>query len=55
MLARRRGSRLPSAKVIQNKSPLQMVIVAEDVDILVTLTARAGMDKEIYFLKLGKL
>lgn len=38
-----------------NESPWQTVIVAEDVDILVILTARARMDKEIYFLKLGKL
>lgn len=35
-------------------SGLQKVIVAEDVDVLVILTARAKADEEIYFLKLGK-
>lgn len=38
----------------QQASDLQTVIVAEDVDILVILTARAKEEKEIYFLKLGK-
>lgn len=42
---------------IQDTSVLQKIIVAEDVDILVILTARAKvekLEKEIYFLKLGK-
>lgn len=39
---------------IEDESSLQKVIVAEDVDILVILTARAEAEKEIYFLKLGK-
>lgn len=39
---------------LQDESDLQKIIVAEDVDILVILTARAKVEKEIYFLKLGK-
>lgn len=39
---------------INNNSTLKKVIVAEDVDVLVILTARANDDDEIYFLKLGK-
>lgn len=39
---------------MQDESRLQKIIVAEDVDILVILTARATVEKEIYFLKLGK-
>ncbi|CAG9827390.1 unnamed protein product [Diabrotica balteata] len=35
-------------------SSLPKVIVAEDIDVLVILTARAKADEEIYFLKLGK-
>lgn len=42
---------------IQDRSDLQKIIVAEDIDIRVILTARAKLEKiekDIYFLKLGK-
>lgn len=39
---------------VNDSSDFEIIIVAEDIDVLVILTARAKIDKEIYFLKLGK-
>lgn len=40
---------------VKDNSDLTQVIVADDVDILVILTARAQSDQEIFFFKPGKL
>lgn len=39
---------------VEDDTDFKKVIVAEDIDILVILTARAKVEEEIYYLKMGK-